>query len=117
MGKSYLNSFTGPALAVCLTLALILTSGTLARAERSHPLVKLETSMGDITLELNQDKAPVTVANFLQYVKDGFYDGTIFHRVIPTFMIQGGGFDAQMNQKPTRAAIQNEADNGLKNEP
>ena len=58
-------------------------------------MVKLETSMGDITLELNPEKAPDTVANFLQYVKDGFYDGTIFHRVIPTFMIQGGGFDAK----------------------
>ena len=79
-------------------------------------MVKLETSLGDITLELNADKAPDTVANFLQYVKDGFYDGTIFHRVIPTFMIQGGGFDANMNQKPTRTPIKNEADNGLKNE-
>ena len=72
--------------------------------------------MGDITLELNPEKAPDTVANFLQYVKDGFYDGTIFHRVIPTFMIQGGGFDAKMNQKPTRTPIKNEADNGLKND-
>ena len=99
-----------------LTLALIFIAGNMARAERSHPLVKLETSMGDITLELNADKAPATVANFLQYVKDGFYDGTIFHRIIPTFMIQGGGFDAKMNQKPTRTAIKNEADNGLKNE-
>ena len=98
-----------------LTLALIFIAGNMARAERSHPLVKLETSMGDITLELNADKAPATVANFLQYVKDGFYDGTIFHRIIPTFMIQGGGFDAKMNQKPTRTPIKNEADNGLKN--
>ncbi len=80
-------------------------------------MVKLETSLGDITLELYADKAPVTVANFLQYVKDGFYNGTIFHRVIPGFMIQGGGFDAQMNQKPTRAPIKNEADNGLSNDP
>ncbi len=79
-------------------------------------MVKLETSMGDITLELNPEKAPDTVANFLQYVKDGFYDGTIFHRIISTFMIQGGGFDAKMNQKPTRTPIKNEADNGLKNE-
>ena len=78
-------------------------------------MVKLETSMGDITLELNPEKAPDTVANFLQYVKDGFYDGTIFHRIISTFMIQGGGFDAKMNQKPTRTPIKNEADNGLKN--
>ena len=104
------------ALAGLMMLALIITTGSTARAERSHPLVKLETSMGEITLELYPDKAPATVANFLQYVKDGFFNGTIFHRVIPTFMIQGGGFDAQMNQKPTKAPIKNEADNGLKNE-
>jgi peptidyl-prolyl cis-trans isomerase B (cyclophilin B) len=105
------------ALVACLAVVLILGAGLSARAEkRSHPLVKLQTSMGDITLELYPDKAPVTVANFLQYVKDGFYNGTIFHRVISGFMIQGGGFDAQMNQKPTRAPIKNEADNGLKND-
>ena len=104
------------ALAGLMMLALIITTGSTARAERSHPLVKLETSMGEITLELYPDKAPATVANFLQYVKDGFFNGTIFHRVIPTFMIQGGGFDGQMNQKPTKAPIKNEADNGLKNE-
>jgi len=105
------------ALAGLMMLALIITDGSTARAEkRSNPLVKLETSMGEITLELYPDKAPATVANFLQYVKDGSYDGTIFHRVIPTFMIQGGGFDVQMNQKPTKAPIKNEADNGLKNE-
>jgi peptidyl-prolyl cis-trans isomerase B (cyclophilin B) len=79
-------------------------------------MVKLQTSMGDIVLELNQEKAPATVANFLQYVKDGFYDGTIFHRIINGFMIQGGGMDAQMNQKNTRAPIKNEADNGLTND-
>jgi peptidyl-prolyl cis-trans isomerase B (cyclophilin B) len=105
------------ALAGLMMLALIITTGSTARAERSHPLVKLETSLGEITLELYPDKAPATVANFLAYVKDGFFNGTIFHRVIPTFMIQGGGFDAQMNQKPTKAPIKNEADNGLKNEP
>ncbi len=99
-----------------LMLALIITTGSTARAERSKPLVKLETSMGEIVLELNQDKAPATTANFLQYVKDGFYNGTIFHRVINGFMIQGGGFDAQMNQKKTRAPIKNEADNGLTND-
>ena len=106
------------ALVGLMALALIITTGSTARAEkRSNPLVKLETSMGEITVELYADKAPATAANFLQYVKDGFYNGTIFHRVIPTFMIQGGGFDAQMSQKPTRAPIKNEADNGLKNEP
>ncbi len=103
-------------LAVGLMVGLILGAGANARAERSHPLVKLETSMGDITLELYPDKAPVTVANFLEYVKGGFFNGTIFHRVISTFMIQGGGLDAQMNKKPTRAPIKNEADNGLTNE-
>jgi peptidyl-prolyl cis-trans isomerase B (cyclophilin B) len=99
-----------------LILCLILGAGLWAQAERSRPLVKLETSMGEITLELYPDKAPKTVANFLQYVKDGFYNGTIFHRVINGFMIQGGGFDAQMNQKPTRTPIPNEADNGLGND-
>jgi len=103
-------------LAVGLMVGLILGAGASARAERSHPLVKLETSMGDLTLELYPDKAPVTVANFLQYVKDGFYDGTIFHRVKDGFMIQGGGLDAKMDKKPTRAPIKNEADNGLSND-
>jgi peptidyl-prolyl cis-trans isomerase B (cyclophilin B) len=103
-------------LAVSLAAGLILGTGSRARAERSHPLVKLETSMGDITLELYPDKAPATVANFLEYVKAGFYNGTIFHRVINGFMIQGGGMDAQMHEKPTRPPIKNEADNGLKND-
>jgi peptidyl-prolyl cis-trans isomerase B (cyclophilin B) len=103
-----------------LAVGLLLISSPgwgLAAAERSKPLVKLETSMGEIVLELNAEKAPDTVANFLQYVKDGFFNGTIFHRVINGFMIQGGGFDASMNQKPTRAPIKNEANNGLANEP
>lgn len=80
-------------------------------------MVIMSTSMGDIKIELYPDKAPVTVENFLAYVNDGFFDGTIFHRVIPGFMIQGGGFVSDMNQKPTKAPIKNEADNGLKNEP
>jgi peptidyl-prolyl cis-trans isomerase B (cyclophilin B) len=103
-------------LAVGLMAGLILGAGASARAERSHPLVKLETSMGDITLELYPDKAPVTVANFLEYVNAGFFNGTIFHRVINGFMIQGGGLDAKMNKKSTRAPIKNEADNGLTND-
>lgn len=78
-------------------------------------MIKLHTSHGTITLELDHDKAPKTAANFEQYVRDGFYDGTLFHRVIDGFMIQGGGFTADMQQKPTRAPIQNEAQNGLKN--
>ena len=75
----------------------------------------IETSLGTITLSLASEKAPETVANFVQYAKDGHYDGTIFHRVIDGFMIQGGGFTRDMNQKPTRAPIRNEAMNGLKN--
>jgi len=104
-------------LMVSLTLIFIPVAGFAAAAERSKPLVKLETSMGEIVLELNAEKAPDTAANFLQYVKDGFFDGTIFHRVINGFMIQGGGFDAKMNQKATKAPIKNEANNGLLNEP
>lgn len=79
-------------------------------------MVKLHTSMGVITLELDTEKAPKSVENFLQYVQDGFYDGTIFHRVIDGFMIQGGGFEPGMSQKPTRAPVENEAANGLKND-
>lgn len=79
-------------------------------------MVKLETSKGDIVIELNEEKAPKTTENFLNYVGEGFYDGTIFHRVIENFMIQGGGFDETMNQKETHDPIENEADNGLKNE-
>ena len=78
--------------------------------------VKLTTTKGDIVIELNEEKAPVTVQNFLNYVRDGFYDGTIFHRVIPNFMIQGGGFNDQMMQKNTQDPIKNEADNGLAND-
>jgi len=76
----------------------------------------METTKGPIIIELYPQAAPKTVANFLQYVKDGFYNGTIFHRVIKNFMVQGGGFAQNMSEKPTRPAIQNEADNGLKNE-
>jgi|TARA_B110000967_G_scaffold191371_1_gene216974 peptidyl-prolyl cis-trans isomerase B (cyclophilin B) len=76
----------------------------------------MQTNFGDITIELNYEKAPITAANFEQYVRDGFYDGVIFHRVIDGFMVQGGGFDVSMDQKETRANIENEADNGLKND-
>jgi len=79
-------------------------------------VVKLLTNFGEITLELNASSAPITVANFLQYVDSGFYDGTIFHRVIDGFMIQGGGFDVNMTQKKSSDEIQNEADNGLGND-
>ena len=78
-------------------------------------MIKLTTNKGVITLELDHEKAPITAANFEQYVKDGFYDGLIFHRVIKGFMIQGGGMDENMQEKPSRAPIKNEAQNGLKN--
>lgn len=105
-------------LAMCMTLGLLFAAGTLPAhgAEGSgRTLVKLETSMGEIMLELYPDKAPKTVENFLEYVKAGGYDGTIFHRVINGFMIQGGGFEENMKPRPTRAPIRNEANNGLKN--
>jgi peptidyl-prolyl cis-trans isomerase B (cyclophilin B) len=100
---------------ILFSLFLILSFNVQAEGSNKMPQVKLETSLGDIVIELNQEKAPETVANFLSYVKDGFYDGTIFHRVIGHFMIQGGGFDETFSQKETKAPIQNEADNGLSN--
>ncbi len=81
-----------------------------------HPQVAFDTNVGTIVIELNQEKAPKTVANFLAYVKSGHYNGTIFHRVIKDFMIQGGGFDENFGQKPAPNTVINEADNGLKNE-
>jgi cyclophilin family peptidyl-prolyl cis-trans isomerase len=85
-------------------------------ADTSSKRVKLETTMGDIVIELNEEAAPITVGNFLRYVDEGFYNGTIFHRVIHNFMIQGGGFTVDMVQKPTHSPIPNEAGNGLKND-
>ncbi len=79
-------------------------------------MVIIRTTFGEIKLELDAEKAPATVANFLEYARSGYYDGTIFHRVINNFMIQGGGFDTNMQQKPTSDPIENEADNGLKND-
>ena len=79
-------------------------------------MIVLQTTFGDIHVELNHEKAPKTAANFEQYVREGFYDGTLFHRVIEGFMVQGGGFDENFDQKPTHAPIENEADNGLANE-
>jgi peptidyl-prolyl cis-trans isomerase B (cyclophilin B) len=79
-------------------------------------MITLHTNHGDIAVELDFDKAPISAANFLEYAKEGFFDGTVFHRVISDFMIQGGGFDARMQQKRTKAPIANEADNGLKND-
>lgn len=83
----------------------------------ASPMVEMQTSKGVIVIELDAEKAPATVENFLEYVTSGFYDKTIFHRVIDGFMIQGGGFEENMSQKPTRPPVRNEASNGLKNEP
>jgi len=99
-----------------ITSAVFLVSLQTAFAESNYPKVKLQTNMGDIIVELNSEKAPKSVENFLAYVKEGFYNGTIFHRVIDGFMAQGGGFTEDMQRKGTRAPIQNEANNGLKND-
>jgi cyclophilin family peptidyl-prolyl cis-trans isomerase len=100
-------------IAASLSLAGLMGAATAADA----PQVLLKTTMGDILVELYPDKAPKSVENFIQYVKSGHYKGTIFHRVIDGFMIQGGGYDKDMLQKPTKSPIPNEAKNGLKNEP
>lgn len=99
-----------------LVAALSLSGAFQGAFAADTPHVSLKTNMGEIVLELYPEKAPKTVDNFLQYVKSGHYNGTIFHRVISNFMIQGGGFDKDMNQKPTNAPIENEAKNGLKND-
>lgn len=104
-----------------IILALMLFSFTTFLSAKENKMsetatkIKLTTSLGAIVIELNNEKAPISSANFLKYVNEGFYNGTIFHRVIPGFMAQGGGFDSHFEQKPTHAAIQNEADNGLQN--
>ena len=94
---------------------LLMTTPLLLHAKQPNPKVLMKTSMGDITLELYAEKAPITVENFLSYVDENFYDGTIFHRVIPKFMIQGGGLTADFIEKPAKPPIKNEATNGLKN--
>ena len=104
---------------VTLFCGILLAAPAVSRAEPPKgkgPVVELTTSLGAIQIKLFPDKAPKTVENFLKYVQDGHYAGTIFHRVIENFMIQGGGYDASYNQKPKRPPIQNEADNGLKND-
>ena len=98
-----------------LILATLLLCCSLLSQAAENPQVTIQTSLGNIVVELYPDKAPKTVANFLQYVDDGFYTNTLFHRVIDGFMIQGGGFTPQFERKPTRAPIINEANNGLKN--
>lgn len=101
---------------ITLLTALSITTGPNLAQAADAPRVLLKTNMGEIVLELYPEKAPKTVENFLQYVKSGHYNGTIFHRVIENFMIQGGGFDAEMKQKPAAATVENEAKNGLKND-
>ena len=102
---------------ILLAVMLAAWGGLTAKGEdKKNPVVVMETSEGVIEIELFADKAPKTVENFMGYVKDKFYDGVIFHRVIPNFMVQGGGFTPDMNQKKTKGNIQNEAANGLKNE-
>jgi len=96
-------------------VSLIATALSLSVAAWAGPKVEMQTSLGKIVIELDDAKAPVSSKNFLAYTQEGFYNGTVFHRVIPGFMIQGGGFTADMTQKPAKAPIQNEAKNGLKN--
>lgn len=98
-----------------LFLFTTLSFATEKKMSDTQTKVKLTTSLGAVTIQLDNAKAPVSAANFADYVKSGFYNGTIFHRVIPGFMAQGGGFDASFNQKETKTPIKNEADNGLKN--
>lgn len=115
--KSLSHSFSS-ALARSL-MAIGLAAGVLgmpALANAEGPIVRFETSAGDIVLQLDEERAPITVANFMEYVDDGFYAGTLFHRVIDGFMIQGGGFTADYMRKQTRGTISNEAYNGLRNE-
>jgi len=98
-----------------LLLAATLSLGMISGAFAANPQVLIKTSMGEIKMELEADKAPLSVENFLRYVDEGFYNGTIFHRVINGFMIQGGGFEADLQRKRPHAPIKNEAKNGLKN--
>ncbi len=98
-----------------MTKTALLLAALLVAASASAQTVKLQTSEGDIRIELNAEKAPKSVANFLQYVKAGHYNGVIFHRVIPSFMVQTGGYDAKLNQRPTKPPIPLEAGNGLSN--
>lgn len=104
---------------IALSMMLFLTSthsfATENPMSNTQPKVKLQTNLGAITIQLDAEKAPASTENFLSYVKEGFYNGTIFHRVIPNFMAQGGGFTKDFQQKATHAPIKNEADNGLKN--
>jgi cyclophilin family peptidyl-prolyl cis-trans isomerase len=102
-------------LAGILGMVGIMTPGALGASAQDNPVVVMETTQGNITIELLQDAAPITVENFLQYANDGFFAGTVFHRVIPGFMIQGGGLQSDLTEKTARAPIRNEAANGVSN--
>lgn len=103
---------------LCLKLVIssLLAIASISSLAQNAPKVEMKTNMGEIVIEVYPDKAPLSADNFLKYVKDGFYNGTIFHRIINGFMVQGGGYDKNMKEKNTRAPIQNEAKNGLKNQ-
>ena len=103
-------------LLITILLALIIGCSVNEGGKMTNAFVVMETNKGNIEIELFEKEAPITTKNFLDYVNEGFYDGLIFHRVIGNFMIQGGGFDKDMNEKQTKEPIKNEADNGLKNE-
>ena len=107
--KSCRKTFAGMLL-ICMAVM-----GNLAKADETNPVVLMKTTDGDITIELFADKSPITVENFLRYVDEGHFDGTVFHRVIPNFMIQGGGFTAELDEKPTHEPIVNESRNKLHN--
>ncbi|OZI46596.1 peptidylprolyl isomerase [Bordetella genomosp. 5] len=113
---SFLLAAALPAGALAQSASTPTTNSKGTTSMSSTPRVKLHTNQGDLVITLDAEKAPKTVENFLGYVKDGFYNGTVFHRVIDGFMIQGGGFEAGMKQKPTKSPIENEANNGLKND-
>ena len=110
-----MSSTRASILLAALMTPLLMLAASASSAAQEAPRVRLETTMGNIVLALDAQQAPQTVENFLAYVNSGFYDGTIFHRVIGNFMIQGGGYTADMSRKQTRPPVKNEADNGLKN--
>jgi cyclophilin family peptidyl-prolyl cis-trans isomerase len=104
-------------LTIFLVLATLIPQGVRAQDPKpGNPIVVLDTTMGEITIELNRERAPVSTENFLQYLRDGHYDGTLFHRVIKGFMVQGGGYTPEYERKPTRGPIRNEATNRLRNQ-
>lgn len=104
-----------PLIYILASAMFLMSCGTTAQETNNSPQVKFETTHGDFVLELNYKKAPISVENFLRYVDEDFYEGTIFHRVIPNFMVQGGGFTKDFSKKKTHAPIENEAFNGLRN--